>query len=154
MFTEAAEHCPSLPSAPDSQEPIEVQVHALLWPFSTKFIMGIFTGTNSAIYINVRMCCFYIYNCVYTYNFKIQVLRCDNSIFFLPFNLGPGWYSLVYCVPVCEPKSCWFDFQSGHMTGLQTRSLVEERVRGNHTLLFLFLSFALLSLISKKKLIN
>ena len=37
---------------------------------------------------------------------------------------SPGWCDSVNWVPACEPKSCWFDSQSGHMPRLQAWSLV------------------------------
>ena len=62
----------------------------------------------------------------------------------------PNWCGSVDWVPACEPKGCWFDSQSGHMPELQARSLVEG-TRGNHTLMFLSLSFSLPSPVSKNK---
>ena len=38
--------------------------------------------------------------------------------------LGPGWCGSVDWVLACKPKGHWFDSQSGHMPGLQARSLV------------------------------
>ena len=38
------------------------------------------------------------------------------------FPPSPGWCGSVDWVPVCEPKGCQFDSQSGHMLGLQARS--------------------------------
>ena len=54
----------------------------------------------------------------------------------------------------CEPKGHRFDSQSGHKPGLQARSLVKRHMRGNHTLLFLSLSFSLPSPLSKNKYIT
>ena len=36
----------------------------------------------------------------------------------------PRWCGSVDWVPACEPKGCWFNSQTGHMPGLQTRSPV------------------------------
>ena len=64
---------------------------------------------------------------------------------------SPGWCGSVDRAPACGPKDRWFDSQSGHMPGLWARSLVWGHVRGNHTLLFLSLSFSLLSPLSRNK---
>ena len=55
---------------------------------------------------------------------------------------SPGWYGSVDGVLACEPKGHWFDSQSRHNPGLWP---VPGRghVRGNHTLMFLFLSLPL-----------
>ena len=45
--------------------------------------------------------------------------------------ISPGWCGSADWVPACEPKGGWFDSQSGHMPGLQARSLVGGRLRGN-----------------------
>ena len=37
---------------------------------------------------------------------------------------SPGWCGSTYSVLACEPKGHWFDSQSGHMSGLWTRSPV------------------------------
>ena len=37
---------------------------------------------------------------------------------------SPGWCGSVGWVPACEPKGCWFDCKSGHMSGLWARSPV------------------------------
>ena len=64
---------------------------------------------------------------------------------------SPGWRGSVDWALVWEPKGHWFDSQSGHMPGLQAKSSVWELMRGNHTLMFLSLSFSLLSPLSKNK---
>ena len=38
------------------------------------------------------------------------------------YRMSPGWGGSVYWVRACEPKSRWFNSQSGHMPGLQARS--------------------------------
>ena len=54
--------------------------------------------------------------------------------------------------PAYEPKGRRFDSQSGHIPGLQARLPVGGvRKRGNHTLMFLSLSFSLPSPLSKNK---
>ena len=37
----------------------------------------------------------------------------------------PGWCGSVDWTPAWEPKGCWFDSQSGHMSGLQARYPVQ-----------------------------
>ena len=63
----------------------------------------------------------------------------------------PGWCGSVDWALACEPKGRWFDSQSGHMPGLQVRFPGVGRGRGNHTLMFLSLSFSLPSPLSKIK---
>ena len=53
---------------------------------------------------------------------------------------SPGWCASVDWVPACKPKGHWFDSHSGHMPGLWVRCPVGGHVRGNHALMFLFLS--------------
>ena len=53
-----------------------------------------------------------------------------------------------------KAKGCGFNSQSGNMPELQMKSLARARKRGNHTLMFLSLSFSLPSLLSKNKLIK
>ena len=65
--------------------------------------------------------------------------------------LSPGWCSSVGWTQACEEKGCKFDSQSGHMPGLWARSPVGGHMRGNHTLMFLPLSFSFPSLLSKNK---
>ena len=60
-----------------------------------------------------------------------------------------GWCGSVDWVLDCKTNGRWFDSQSGHMPGLQTRSPAGGRARGNQTLLLLSLSFSLPSPISK-----
>ena len=43
---------------------------------------------------------------------------------------SPGWCGSVDWSPACEPSGCWFDSQSGHMPGLQTRSPVGDSWEG------------------------
>ena len=62
-----------------------------------------------------------------------------------------GWCGSVDWAPACKPKGCQFNSQSGHMPGLWTRSPVGGHIRGNHTLMFFFLSFSLPSPLSKNK---
>ena len=50
-----------------------------------------------------------------------------------------------------QTKGRWFDSLSGHMPGLQARFPSAGRARGNHTLMFLSLSFSLPSPLSKNK---
>ena len=65
-----------------------------------------------------------------------------------------GWCRSVDWAPACKPKGHWFDSQSGYMPGLRTRSPVGGAPRGNHTLMFLFLSFSLPFPLSKNKYIK
>ena len=62
----------------------------------------------------------------------------------------PSWYTSVDWAQACKPKGHQFDAQSGHMPGLQARSLVGG-VWGNHTLMFLSRSVSLPSPLSKTK---
>ena len=59
-------------------------------------------------------------------------------------------------MPAYEPDGHWFDSHSGRMPGLRARSAVvaEWRARGNHTLMFLSLSFSFPSPLSENKYIN
>ena len=63
----------------------------------------------------------------------------------------PGWCGSVDWVLACEPKGYWFDSQSGHMPGLWAQILSGGHMRGNHTLMFLSLSFSFPSHFSKSK---
>ena len=64
---------------------------------------------------------------------------------------SPIWCGLVDWMPACKPKGPQFDSQSGYMPGLQARSPVGGRDRGNHTLMFLSLSFPFPSPLSENK---
>ena len=89
---------------------------------------------------------------------------CNNENWLCSYNLKCMIYINMYCpgwrgsprwttfswVPACEPKGHWFDSQSGHMPGLPARSPV-GRMRGNHTLVFLSLSFFLFPSKNKHK---
>ena len=58
------------------------------------------------------------------------------------YRYWPGWCGSVDWVSACEPKGLWFNAQSGHRPGVgQVPSW--GRIRGNHTLVFLSLSFSL-----------
>ena len=65
--------------------------------------------------------------------------------------MGPGWCGSVDWVPAFKPKGRRFYSQAEHMPGLWARSPVRGHVRGNHTLMFLSLSFSLPSSPSKNK---
>ena len=62
------------------------------------------------------------------------------------------WLSRL--VLACKLKGHWFHSQTGHMPGLWARSPVEGRARGNHTLMFISLSFSFSSSLSKNTLKN
>ena len=64
---------------------------------------------------------------------------------------SPGWCGSVDWVLACKPKGSRFNSQSGHMPGLWARSPVGRHARGNHTLIFLSLSFSLSSPLIKNK---
>ena len=65
--------------------------------------------------------------------------------------ISPGWCGSVDWAWACELKSCWFSSQSGHMPGLQTRSLVGAREATTHWWVLSF-SFSFPSPLSKDKL--
>ena len=73
------------------------------------------------------------------------VISLKNNVIF------PGSYVSVDWVPAREPKGRQFYSQSGYMPGLQARSPLGGCVRGNHTLMFLSLSFSLPFPLSKNK---
>ena len=64
----------------------------------------------------------------------------------------PSWCGSVDWAPACKLKGHQFDSQSGHMPGLRARSPVGglQEATMHHTLMFLSLSFSLLSPLSKK----
>ena len=64
---------------------------------------------------------------------------------------SPGWHGSVDWAPAWEPKGHRFNSQSGHMPGLQGQVPSRGRPRGNHTLMFLSLSFSLPSALFKNK---
>ena len=64
---------------------------------------------------------------------------------------SPGWCGSVDWAPDCKAKGCWFNSQSGHMPGWQTRFPGEGHVSGNHTLMFLSSSSFLPPPLSKNK---
>ena len=66
------------------------------------------------------------------------------------FSLGAGWCSSVDWVQACEPKSCQFDSQSGHIHGFLGQVSSRGRMRSNHTLIFLSLFSSLPSPLSIK----
>ena len=53
---------------------------------------------------------------------------CTLSVLGLPFTRSklfwfcPGWWGSVDWVLACESKGCWFDSQSGHLSGFRTSS--------------------------------
>ena len=59
----------------------------------------------------------------------------------------PSWCGSLDRVTACGLKGRRFDSQSGHIPGLWAR----QHARGNHTLMFVSLSFSLPSPLSKNK---
>ena len=59
--------------------------------------------------------------------YKFEHQNCSWRIQFLQksHDHTPGWCGSVDWTLSCETKGCWFDSQSGHMPGLQSRSPVE-----------------------------
>ena len=67
--------------------------------------------------------------------------------------LSPDWCGSVGWTSSCKPKGLWFNSWSGHMPGLWTRSPaggVNRSMCFSHTSMSLFLSFFLLSPLSRK----
>ena len=88
--------------------------------------------------------------------FLCDVLNSHKYLIWMPAPLkrktiSPGWCGSVDWVLACKPKGRQFNAQSGHMPGLQARSPVKGRARGNHTMTFLSLSFHFPSPLSKNK---
>ena len=56
---------------------------------------------------------------------------------------SPGWCGSVDCLKACNPKGHWFDSQSRAHAWVAGQVPSRGRTRGNHTLLFLSLSFSI-----------
>ena len=86
-------------------------------------------------------------NCSFFCPAFYQILAFPPQYLNIPFS--PGWCGSVDWVPAWEPKGRWFDSPSGHMPGLQARSLVGGMWEVTST--SMLLSFSLLSPLSKNK---
>ena len=77
---------------------------------------------------------------------SVMTLKTPRPLFNCSKNIAyhsPGWCSSVDWARSYEPKSYWFNSQSGHMPGLWARSPVGGMWEvGNNTLMFLSLSFS------------
>ena len=58
---------------------------------------------------------------------KLICLRNRNFPTCLRLSISPGWCGSVDWAAACKPKGQWFDSCSGHMPGLQARSLHERQ---------------------------
>ena len=67
---------------------------------------------------------------------------------------SPGWYGSVDWALAWEPTGCWSDSQSRAHAWVVGQVTSRQRARGNHTLMFLSLSFSFPSPLSKIKLIK
>ena len=70
------------------------------------------------------------------------ISSCLQALSNLKEETRPGWCSSVDCVPACKPKGHRFDSQSGHIPELWPRFPSWTYERGNHTLMFISLSFS------------
>ena len=88
---------------------------------------------QAVLFNNCRLffVCFIVYYQVDIFEiFYLFIFNFWGGIYFKPVDVirivqSPGWCGLVDWAQAWEPKGRWFDSQSGHRPGLQTRSPVE-----------------------------